>query len=122
MAASASVTLNGTITSTPVGNRVLGPLTATSSDANWQVQLTALASGANTITVPSAPAPTGVIIKLPSNNTAVTTLKGISGDTGIAIGKTGWFAIVWDPTAVPASFVLNSASAQTSKYTEIVFF
>ena len=122
MAASASVTLNGTITSTPTGNRAIGPLTATSAAANGSIQQIALASGANTITVPASPAPTGVVIQLPSNNTAVTTLKGVTGDTGIALGKTGWFVLCFDPTAVPASFVLTSASAQTAKFTDIMFF
>jgi hypothetical protein len=59
---------------------------------------------------------------LPSANTAVTTLKGVTGDTGIAIGKTGWAVIPFDPAAVPASFVLNSAATQTGLYTYISFF
>lgn len=122
MAAAASVSVSGTLTSTATGSRVIGPLTATSAAANGQVQQIALASGANTITIPASPAPTGVVIKLPSDNTQVTTLKGVTGDTGIAIGKTGWFVLCFDPTAVPASFVLTSAAAQTAKFTEIIFF
>jgi hypothetical protein len=55
-------------------------------------------------------------------NTAVVTLKGVTGDTGIAIGKTGWAVIPFDPTAVPASFCLTSASTQTGLATEILFF
>jgi hypothetical protein len=63
-----------------------------------------------------------VVIQLPSANTAVTTLKGVTGDTGIALGKTGFFMLCFDPTAVPASFVLTSASTQTGLYTYIQFF
>jgi hypothetical protein len=122
MAAQASVSITGTITGTPVGNQVIGPLTAVSAAACGQVQELVLQSGANTITVPATPAPNGCIIQLPSTNTAVTTLKGVTGDTGIAIGKTGFMMLCFDPTAVPASFVLNSASTQTGLYTYISFF
>ncbi len=122
MAAQASVTLSGQITGTPVGNQVIGPLTAVSAAACGQVQELVLQSGANTITVPATPAPNGVIIVLPSANTAVTTLKGLTGDTGIAIGKTGWAVLPFDPLAVPASFVLSSASTQTGLFCYIQFF
>ena len=122
MAAQASVSIYGQITGTPVGNQVIGPLTATSAAACGQIQELVLQSGANTITVPATPAPTGCIILLPSTNTAVTTLKGVTGDTGIAIGKTGFFMLCFDPTAVPSSFVLTSASTQTGLYTYIIFF
>jgi len=122
MAAQASVTISGQITGTPVGSQTIGPLTATSAAACGQIQELVLQSGANTITVPSTPAPTGVVIQLPSTNTAVTTLKGVTGDTGIALGKTGFFMLCFDPTAVPASFVLTSASTQTGLFTYIQFF
>jgi len=122
MAAQASVTISGQITGTPVGSQTIGPLTATSAAACGQIQELVLQSGANTITVPSTPAPTGVVIQLPSANTAVTTLKGVTGDTGIALGKTGFFMLCFDPTAVPASFVLTSASTQTGLFTYIQFF
>ena len=122
MAAAASVSVTGTITGLPTGARAIGALTSTSAAANGVVTQVVLVSGANTITIPSSPAPTGCIVKLPSDNTAVVTLKGVSGDTGIAIGKTTWFVLTWDPTAVPASFVLNSAATQTGKITEITFF
>jgi hypothetical protein len=81
-----------------------------------------LAAGANTITIPTLPAPTGCIIKLPATNTSVVTLKGITGDTGIAIGKTSTQVLTWDATAVPASFVLTSVATQTGLTTEITFF
>jgi hypothetical protein len=119
--ASATITVTGNITGLASGTKTL--LAAiTSALANGQTQQLALASGANTITVPTAPAPSGCLIILPSDNTVVTTLKGVTGDTGIAIGKVGFILLTWDPTAPPASFVLTAASAQTGKYTEITFF
>lgn len=122
MAATASITITGAISSTPAGARTIGPITLSSSDANGYVQQIVLQSGANTITNPTTPAPSGCVIKLPSTNTAVVTLKGVTGDTGIAIGKTTTTVLNWDSTAVPSSFVLNSAATQTGLITEIIFF
>ena len=122
MAATAAITIQGTIIGTATGARQIGPITLSSATANGMVQQVVLASGTNTITVPTTPAPSGCIISLPSTNTAVTTLKGVAGDTGIAIGKTTTTVINWDSTAVPASFVLNSAALQTGLITEIIFF
>ena len=122
MAASAVVSILGQITGLPTGTKSVGPLTVSSAAACGTVTEIVLQSGANTITVPSAPAPTGCIIVLPSTNTQAVTLKGVAGDTGIAIGKTGVFMLCFDPTALPASFVLNSAATQTGLTTEISFF
>lgn len=122
MAATASVQIVGSITGTATGTRVIGPITQTSAAANGQVQQVVLQAGGNTINVPQTPAPTGCIITLNPSNTAVTTLKGVSGDTGIALGKTSSTLIGFDPTAVPATFVLNSASLQTGLITEILFY
>jgi hypothetical protein len=122
MAAAASIQVTGQITGTASGTRVIGPITLSSAAANGQVQQIVLQAGANTITIPTTPAPSGCIIVLPSTNTSVTTLKGVSGDTGIAIGKTTTTVLNWDSTAVPASFVLNSVSTQTGLITEILFY
>ena len=122
MAAAATITIQGQISGTATGTRTVGPISITSAAANGQVQQVVLASGANTITVPTVPAPTGCIIALNPANTAIVTLKGIAGDTGIALGKTTTSMLNWDPTAVPASFVLNSAALQTGLITEISFF
>jgi hypothetical protein len=68
-----------------------------STAGSGQNQLVNLTTGANTITVP-----TGAIaatILPPSGNTVAITLKGVTGDTGIALHKT-------DPT----SLALNSVS------------
>jgi hypothetical protein len=121
MAAAAAIQINGTITDTLTGTRVIGPINLTSAAANGQVQQIVLQSGANTITIPTTPAPNGCVIVLPATNTAITTLKGVSGDTGIALGKVTKHVLTWDPTAVPASFVLNSAATQTGLITEITF-
>lgn len=121
MAASAVIQVTGQISGSPSGGKTFGPFTLTSAAACAHTQEIVLQLGANTITLPTLPAPTGCIIVLPSANTAVVTLKGVTGDTGIAIGKTGTTVLTWDPTALPTSFVLTSASLQTTP-TEISYF
>lgn len=70
-----------------------------------------LASGANTITVPTGGGtqPTAVTIWPPNGNTTSITLKGVTGDTGIALHLT-------DPTTIAlassqTSFVLTAGTA-----------
>jgi len=121
MAAAASIVVTGTIGSLPGGSRTIGPLTLTSAAASGVVQQTVLQSGDNTITLPTNITPSGCIIVLPSSNTALTTLKGAGGDTGIAIGKTGYAVLNWETANKPASFILNSAATQTGLTTEILF-
>lgn len=72
------------------------------------ITLHALSAGDNTITVPSATGFTvkGATIVPPSTNTQAITLKGVGGDTGIALSKT-------DPTSIafetaPVNFILNA--------------
>ncbi len=58
------------------------------------VELKTLASGANTITVPTAgKIPTAVTIVPPSDNESSITLKGVTGDTGTRLHDT-------DPTTI----------------------
>lgn len=121
MSASGTISLTGQLISFPFGGVTIGPLTLTSSAANGQIQELVLQSGANTITVPTAPAPKGMLIVLPSDNSATVTLKGVSGDTGLVLSDTGWCFIPFKSGSVPASFVLNSSATQTSKYTYIYF-
>ncbi len=82
-----------------------------------------LASGANTITVPTPDvAPyRGVLISPPAANAVALTLKGVSGDTGLRIPENTPFLFLFDGTAVPANFVINAASATTGN-TSFLFF
>jgi hypothetical protein len=120
--ATSSLTITGSVQGTSTGNRTIGPITISNSTGSPIVQNIVLQSGANTITPPTSPAPTGCVIVLPSTNTAVVTLKGVTGDTGIAIGKTTTTVLHWDSTAIPSSFCLTSASTQTGLVTEIAYF
>jgi hypothetical protein len=119
MAAASTVTIQGQITGNLTGTRVIGPVTQTSAAANGSVtQVTLLLAGV-TVTVPTSPAPSGCIITLPATNTQLTTLKGVTGDTGIKIGKTGTTMLSFDPLNIPTSLFFASAADQTGLYTEI---
>ena len=98
MPASASVTVTGYISNSPTGTTQLGPLTATSAAANGQRTQVVLQSGDNTITVPSAPAPTGVVIRLPSDNTE--TVK-FGGSSGTELSKTGFAVLCFNILFAP---------------------
>ena len=67
--------------------------------------------GANTIT---APVVTGIVVTAltiipPAGNTSLITLKGVTGDTGVALHLTDPTSIALDTTFV--SLVLNAAAA-----------
>mgnify|MGYP001327104443 CR=1 FL=1 len=75
-----------------------------------QIDIITLASGANTITPPTGGStPLAVTIVPPSGNTALITLKGISGDTGIVLHKTDPCTISLNSTT--STFVLTAASS-----------
>lgn len=69
-----------------------------------------LASGDNTIAVPTGGSVhTAVSIVKPSTNTALLKLKGVGGDTGVALHKTDPDSISLDPTV--ASFIVNASAS-----------
>jgi hypothetical protein len=75
-----------------------------------------LASGANTITIPPVDATvqykaTALLLLPPAGNTTLITLKGVTGDTGVPLCKTGWSLITFDTTAT--TICLTAASALT---------
>lgn len=81
---------------------------ASNTTAPGQVEKKDLSSGNNTITVPSGAK--GLTLKPPSGNTQALILKGVNGDTGVAIHKT-------DPTSLGletgATVVINAAGSVT---------
>ncbi len=84
---------------------------STNSLSPGQIQIVALTTGANTITVPIIAAisvPVAVTIIPPAANAVAITLKGITGDTGIRIHNTDPTTIALDPSVT--TFVLNAAS------------
>lgn len=121
MAGTGSVTINGTALNLQTGQRTLGPLTIASAPATEQtlasVTTVILASGANTITIPSTTA-VGVVISFAAASTVTKTLKGVTGDTGIAVSKVNPQLLTFD-TSAPANFVITAGGADTGNVTEL---
>lgn len=110
MAVTAKRNVTITFSGDVVGVEVINA--ADNSSSAGSVEIKTLSSGANTITVPTGgTVPTAVTILPPTGNATAITLKGVSGDTGIAIHNT-------DPTTVAlassvTTFVLNAAAQIT---------
>ena len=99
------ITLTGSVT----GTDTLEAATNVASPGAITIQ--ALASGANTITVPAS---TGVTVTAatvvpPLGNTVSITLKGVTGDTGIRIHDTDPTTIAIDDSVT--NFVLTAGDA-----------
>lgn len=84
-------------------------LTATNTQSPGINQVLALTTGTNTITVPAVGLTvTAATFIPPVGNTNLMTLKGVAGDTGIALHKTNATSIAIDTTV--ATFVINAAA------------
>ena len=89
-------------------------LVATENTASpADIQLLTLASGANTITLPTG----GSTVKSatlvpPTSNSQTITLKGVTGDTGIALSKTQPTVVTFDTTPA-TTFVLTAGGTVT---------
>jgi hypothetical protein len=113
------VTIQASLNELPQGSVTIAPLTISPTVDNlYEALVVDLASGANTITVPTWA--TGVLIIPTSTNTVALTLKGVTGDAGIEIGPASPTLLTFASTP-PASFVITAASA-VSTPTSISFF
>lgn len=93
-----------------VGTELVAAATNTASPGS--VEIKTLASGANTITVPTGGStPTACVILPPTGNTTSITLKGVTGDTGIRVHNTDPFTVSLYSTT--ASFVLTAGATIT---------
>jgi hypothetical protein len=106
------LTIAGTQSGIPSGQRAFsltipGPLSNNEATTNIQ-----LASGFNSVAVPAGA--TGVIIIPPTANAVALTLKGVTGDTGIAISPSQPSLIMF-ATSPPASFGVTAAGATTGE-------
>ena len=112
-----NITVAGNVTGAPTGSRTFGPLTITANSAVDATQVLSLSSGANTVTVPSGA--TACVILGPNatnpqpnpRSGVVLTVKGVSGDTGIAVSNAYPTLLSWD--SAPATFVINASTTAT---------
>lgn len=118
MAAQGNLTIQANQTGSSVGSQTFGPLTITANAAVGQIATVALVSGSTTVTVPTGAtcvifAPPNAVSPIPNPQYAGTiTLKGISGDTGVAISNK-WPTLLGFDTA-PASFVVTATAVGTA--------
>jgi len=100
------IVFTGAVTGTETVNA------ANNANSPGEIEIRTLASGANTITVPtSGTVATAVTLIPPVGNVNLITLKGVAGDTGVALHLT-------DPTTIAlgaavTTFVLNAAATVT---------
>lgn len=82
---------------------------ANNAQAPGDIDLLALTTGANVITLPTGGStPKAATIVPPPGNTVALTVKGTSADTGVVMHLTDPLTLTFS-TSPPASFVLNSA-------------
>lgn len=113
------VIIQGQITGVPQGYFNVGPyIISPSSTNNYAQSEVTLASGANTITVPSWCS--FVIIRPDPTNTVALFLKGVSGDTGVPLGLIQPTLINF-PGSPPASIVVAAAFVFTTTTTFMFF-
>ena len=105
MAANATRVVTITYSGDVQGSEVLSAAANAVSPAS--VTIHSLSAGDNTITVPTGGSTVkGACIVPPAGNAQAITLKGVGGDTGVALSKL-------DPTSIgfetaPANFILNA--------------
>lgn len=108
--AEGSVAISGAITGLPTGSFVIAPPVISSEASVSEVRTVALATGNNTINIPTGA--TAVIITPPLANTKQLTFKGVTGDTGLRIARNHptLVALETQEPTIPTSFVLNAQS------------
>lgn len=106
--ATASIRLSGTIDGLGIGSQPISPVPNTYAAANGTRQFVNLASGNNTITVPSGAH--AVCIIPPSGNAVTIQLKGVNADTGVALAVNQWTWISFSEASPPATFVLTAGA------------
>src|SRR5258708_6678114 len=111
MAGTATLTITGTMTGGITGSEVFAQNSFTNTAAVEYVQPVSLSNGANTITVPAGSK--GFYLITAAGNTSVITLKGLTGDTGIAIAPAGIVAMQF-ASSPPANFVITVTTSTTT--------
>lgn len=119
MAALSTIQLRGYFSGLLGGSRSISPTDLVNVSAPALASSTTLANGDTTIAGPTGSI--GCIILLNPASVTVKKLKGIVGDTGVAISKVGWLVLSFDPTIQPL-IIINSSAADTGLTTEFIFF
>ena len=92
------------------GQNFVTPTIASNANSIQEISAVATINGATTITVPTGAG--GVIVQPPTAGTKTLTLKGVSGDTGIALSLIAPIMLTF-AASPPASFVITSDGIET---------
>lgn len=116
MATVGQIEIDANLSGAPSGTRTIHTVQLITAGVD-ATNLVTLVNGTVTVTVPAG---STACILFPPNATypkpnptfaGVITLRGVAGDTGVAISNTAATYLAWD--TAPASFVLNSTAAGT---------
>ena len=117
--ATGSINLMAAVSGGPDGARTFGPLSITTNAAVTAETSVSLISGSVTVPVPAG---STAVVLFPPNGINPTpnpafggtlSLRGVAGDTGIALSNKWPTVLPFDPVNLPASFVLTSTAAGT---------
>lgn len=112
-----TITVSGSSSGEPAGQRVFGPLTITGQTIVGETLEVALASGDNTFTVPAG-AVAAVIIPPATNTVALKVRSSLnSGDVGLPINAGALPFTYPFPAVAPTTLIVNAASSVASALT-----
>lgn len=111
MAGTATLTVQGTLTGGVTGSENFATGSIVNTSAVEYVQPVALANGFNSITVPTGAK--GMYIIMAAGNTSVTTIKGVTGDTGLPIAPAGIFVMSF-ASSPPATIGITITTGTTT--------
>lgn len=110
MAAASSLKITVGFSGDVVAQHIINAAANSASPAS--VEIKSLASGANTITVPTGGStPTACVVVPPAGNAISITLKGVTGDTGIRLHDTNPSVVAVDSSV--SSFTLTAGATIT---------
>lgn len=119
MAASGQIVISGAVTGLLTGSKQIGPVVISDSAASPSTTEVVLASGFNTISIPTTTTVSAALVIFAAASTGTKTLKGVTGDTGIALLPNGVNVINLATSAT--SFGITTSAADTANITEILF-
>lgn len=118
MALRSLIQLQGLIEGIPGGSININPTDMqNNTPPSWTYQ-NVLGIGDNQIVVPVLAK--GCVVIFDPTATTTKKIKGMGPDTGITVGKTGWFVLTFE--AGGFIFIINLSANDVNKYTTVIFF
>ena len=116
---SSTLPITGQVVGMPTGEKIIGPLSATNGTTVGTVADVTLASGDNTIAIPSGAI--AALIVIPSSVTQTIKVRTNLDSGGVTIGNPVYAPFVALPLPSSATSLVINASAATTGTTEVTF-